>query len=174
MALLDVITYPDDILRQKAELIEDFDDELRRFARDMAETMYAAPGIGLAANQVGIPVRVVVIDVRDDEGRTITGLLTLVNPRIVFSEGEYAGEEGCLSVPEEREDVARFQKVVVEANDLDGNLMQYEAEDFLAVVFQHEIDHLDGILFIDHLSSLKRTTIKKRLRKLKQQQASNG
>ncbi|MDP8222543.1 MAG: peptide deformylase [Candidatus Lernaella stagnicola] len=176
MALLGIHTYPDPILREKAESITEFNEDLRKFARDMAETLYAAPGIGLAANQVGVAKQVAVIDVRDDENESLTGLLTLINPKIVETEGEFVMEEGCLSLPEERAEVLRAQRVVVQAQDLDGDLVEYEAEDLLAVVFQHEIDHLNGTLFFDHISALKRSAMKKRLKKLKQQQqeVANG
>ena len=167
MALLEVHTYPDDVLRQKAAPITKFDDQLKKIARDMAETMYAAPGVGLAANQVGLPIQLIVVDLRDEEIQDISGLLELANPRIVEASGQLVGEEGCLSLPGERADVERYDHVVVHAQDLDGNEIEIEAEGFAAVVFQHEIDHLNGVLFADHLSPLKRAAMKKRLRKLK-------
>jgi peptide deformylase len=174
MALLEIRTFPDPVLREKARPVTEFNEELRKLARDMAETMYAAPGIGLAANQVGVPLQVIVVDVRDREDDENTGLLTLVNPRIVAGDGECVTEEGCLSLPEERADVERYCKVTVHAQDLDGALLEFEAEGLPAVVFQHEIDHINGILFMDHLSALKRAGMKKRLRQLKAQTADVG
>jgi peptide deformylase len=174
MALLQIHTFPDAVLREKAKPVRKFNDELKKLVRDMAETLYAAPGIGLAANQIGVTQQVIVIDVRDQEENINTGLVALVNPRIISAEGEDSIEEGCLSVPEERAEVPRFATVKVEAQDVDGHLIEIEGKGLLAIVLQHEIDHLNGVLFIDHLSPLKRAAIKKRLRKQKLQAANNG
>ena len=173
MALRDVLAYPDPRLREKARPVTVFDEALKTLARDLAETMYAEPGIGLAATQIGVAQRVITIDVREEQGQP-GELLKLVNPGIIESEGEIVGEEGCLSVPGIREDVKRAEKVKVRAQDLDGRELFFDAEGMLAVVFQHEIDHLDGMLFIDRLSPLKRSSIKKRLRREAEQPANNG
>jgi len=175
MAIREIRTYPDHILREKAKQVTEFNEELKQLARDMAETMYAAPGVGLAANQVGVAKRLIVVDVRDPEDKEKgTGLFQLANPEVVEGEGEFVMEEGCLSVPDEREEVERFNKIKLTAQDLDGNFLEIEAEGLLAVVFQHETDHLNGILFIDHLSPLKRAAIRKRLRKQKAEKAASG
>jgi peptide deformylase len=173
MALREVLTYPNPLLREKARPVIEFDDELNALARDMAETMYAEPGVGLAATQVGVHQRVITIDVREKEGQS-GELLKLANPEIVEREGEVVGEEGCLSVPGVREDVKRSDKIKVRAQNLDGREVVIDADGMLAIVFQHEIDHLDGILFIDRLSPLKRSSIKKRLRREAEQAANSG
>ena len=173
MALRDILTYPNPLLREKARPVTEFDEMLKAIARDMAETMYAEPGVGLAATQIGVSLRLITIDVREADGEA-GELLKLANPEIVEREGEIIGEEGCLSVPGVREDVKRAERIKVRAQDLDGQEKIIEAEGFLAVVFQHEIDHLDGILFIDRLSPLKRTGIKRRLRREAEQAADNG
>jgi peptide deformylase len=165
MAILEVRTFPDPILREKAAPVTVFDEPLKRLARDMAETMYAAPGVGLAANQVGVAKQLIVVHARDEEVGLDTGLLTLVNPRIVEASGELHWEEGCLSVPDERDEVERFARVRVQAQDLDGREFELIGEGLAAVVLQHEIDHLNGVLFIDRLSPLKRAAIKKRQRR---------
>ncbi len=174
MAILNVRTYPDPILREKAAPVTQFDEALKTLVRDMAETMYAAPGIGLAANQVGIAKQVVVIDVRNDEEGSQTGLLALINPRIVAGEGEYVGDEGCLSFPGEQVEVERYNKITVQTQNLEGEHLEMEIEGFPAVVFQHEIDHLNGVLLIDHVGSLKRAAMKKRLVKQKKEQTAEA
>lgn len=167
MALLDVITYPDQVLREKAASIENIDEAIRKLASDMAQTMYAAPGIGLAAPQVGQSVQLITLDIQQGEKGH---LHTLINPEIVDSEGEIVYEEGCLSVPDIREEVTRANKVTVKALNLEGKPFSIEGEGLMAVVLQHEIDHLDGFLFIDKLSKLKQALIKKRLKKAKAEQ----
>lgn len=164
MAIKKIFTYPDPVLRQKVEPVTCFDESLRQLAVDLAETMYAAPGAGLAANQIGVCKRVVVIDVSRDEDEKKH--LVLVNPEIIEKEGCQVEEEGCLSVIDLTANVERFKKLLVRAQDLDGKAWEFPAEDFFARVIQHELDHLNGILFIDHLSPLKRTLYKKRLKKL--------
>ncbi len=173
MTIRRIRIYPDPVLRQKAEPVTEFDEELKKLARDMAETMYAEPGVGLAAPQVGVSKRVITVDVRDEDGKP-GELLMLANPEIVERDGEVYYEEGCLSVPGFNAEVRRSYHLVVQAQDMDGNPVEYEVEDFPAVVFQHEIDHLDGILFIDHISPLKRAQIKKRLRKEAQEREASG
>lgn len=142
MAIYDVVQMGDDILRAKAQEVKRFDYRLARLLDDMAETMYDAEGVGLAAPQVGISKRVVVIDVGE-------GLIELINPKILETKGSQRGEEGCLSLKGKSGIVTRAQWVKVEAQDRDGEVFQLEGEDFLARAFQHEIDHLDGILYCD-------------------------
>ncbi|EJW96556.1 Formylmethionine deformylase, partial [gut metagenome] len=153
MALLPILQYPDPALTSKAETVTEFNEELRQLASDMAETMYAAPGVGLAANQIGILKRIVVIDVSDDK----SDLLVLVNPEILSHTEELADfEEGCLSLKGLYEHVKRPNGVTVRAQNLDGQFFEYSATGILAVCSQHEIDHLDGVVFIDHLSRLQK------------------
>ncbi len=164
MAVLPIIQYPDPVLTAKAEPVTTFDDELRQLAADMAETMYAAPGVGLAANQVGILKRIVVMDVSEDH----SDLKVLINPVILsYSDTFEDCEEGCLSLKGLYEKVKRPDTVVVRAQDLNGNFFEYEADGILAVCSQHELDHLDGKVFIDHLSRLKRDRAVVKLRKLR-------
>ena len=164
MAIKRILTYPDPVLRQKVEPVTSFDESLRELARDLAETMYAAPGAGLAANQIGVCLRVVVIDVSASKEEQKP--LVLVNPEIIEKEGCLSEEEGCLSVIDYTAKVERFSRLLVRAQDLHGKTWEFPAENFFARVIQHELDHLDGILFIDRISSLKRTIYKKRLKKL--------
>jgi peptide deformylase len=147
--------------------VETFDDELRQLAADMAETMYDAPGVGLAAPQVGVLKRLAVIDCSGSEAPA--DLIVAVNPEIVAREGEYLEEEGCLSVPGYFARVARSARVTLRYQDLDGQPRECEADELLAVAIQHEIDHLDGILFVDRLSSLKRSIFRKKYQKMLQQ-----
>jgi peptide deformylase len=171
MALLPILTAPDPRLKQKSKPVASVDDELRRLLDDMLETMYAAPGVGLAAIQVGVPKRALVIDVsRDDEPKAP---LFLINPEIVWASDEDASyEEGCLSLPDQFADVARPAAVRVRYLDRNGNRKELEAEGLLAVCVQHEMDHLDGVLFVDHISALKRNMILRRLLKQKQRAAA--
>jgi peptide deformylase len=165
---LDIITLPDRTLRATSAPVERVDDEVRRFLDDMLETMYEAPGIGLAAVQVGLPRRLVAIDVakREDENADPNPLF-LINPEILWRSDERAvHEEGCLSIPEYYAEVERPASVRVRYLDRDGKLQEIEADNILAVCLQHEIDHLDGILFIDHLTPLKRNLYKKKRRKM--------
>jgi len=167
MARLKIFTYPDAVLKQRAIEVTTFDDELKKLVSDMAETMYFAPGIGLAANQVGVLNRVIVIDADFRDENKEKNLRVFVNPKITSFEGDTCYEEGCLSVPNVTEKVDRAKKVTVRAFDTNGKEFSVEAEDLLAVCLQHEIDHLDGILFIDHLSKLKRDFYKNKLKKEK-------
>ena len=164
MAILEILTYPNKFLSQPTKQVTDIDDEILNLIEDMAATMYEAPGIGLAAIQVGCDKSLLVYDVSPkDEERS---LQVLINPRIVSSEGTTISEdEGCLSVPDCREDVKRAASILVEALDREGKPLRIEAEGLLAIVLQHEIDHLNGILFIDRLSSLKRQLYKRRVKK---------
>ena len=166
MALLKIRHYPDPVLKKVAAPITEFDESLRQLANDMAETMYAAPGIGLAAPQVGISKRLTVIDcsARDEDAQ----LLVMVNPEIIDQEGEACEEEGCLSVPEYYAKVNRSAKVKVRFQDLDEQTHTIEAAGLTAIACQHEIDHLDGILFVDHLSPLKRSLFRKKWKKIQE------
>ena len=161
MALLPILRYPDPRLHKKASSVSVVDADIRKLAADMAETMYAAPGIGLAATQVDVHKQVIVIDVSEDKSK----LLTLINPEILERSGECEGEEGCLSVPGIYETVKRSQKVRVRALGLDGKPFEMEVEDLLAVCVQHEMDHLQGKVFVEYLSQLKQTRIKSKLAK---------
>jgi len=164
MAIRKIIEYPEPLLRLKAKKVEVFDDELKILTEDMAETMWDAPGIGLAAPQVAQSLRVIVVDITEpgEEKKH----LALVNPEIVEHEGSQLDEEGCLSVPELTAQVQRYKKVKVDYQAEDGTSNQLVAEDRFAVVLQHEIDHLNGVLFIDHLSPLKRNLYKKKRKKM--------
>jgi peptide deformylase len=161
MALLKILRFPDPRLRKKASEITDVSDKIRQLAEDMLETMYEAPGIGLAATQVDVQKRIIVIDISEDKSQA----LVLINPEVIKKEGEREHEEGCLSVPEAYEMVTRADKIRVKALDRDGNEVEFDADDLLATCIQHEIDHLEGKLFVDYLSNLKRQRIKKRLEK---------
>ena len=161
MAILDILHFPDARLRNVAKPVAAVDDEVRRLIDDMFETMYEAPGIGLAAIQVNVPKRVIVIDVSEDRSET----LALVNPEILERHGEEEMDEGCLSVLGFYETVQRAEKIRFRALDRDGQVFEREADGLLAVCIQHEIDHLDGKLFVDYLSSLKRQRIRKKLEK---------
>lgn len=164
MAVLPIVQYPNVALSSRAEPVTEFNEELQQLAADMTETMYAAPGVGLAANQVGVLKRIVVIDVSEDK----SSLKVLVNPSIVeHSDTLKDYEEGCLSLKGLYEHVKRPDHVRVRAQDLDGNPVEFEAEGILAVCVQHEIDHLDGVVFIDHLSRLKKDRACQKLRKLR-------
>lgn len=161
MALLPILQYPDPRLRTKAALITHIDDELRRIVDDMYETMYDSKGVGLAATQVNIHQRLFVMDVSPDK----TGQITVLNPEILSMEGEIYEDEGCLSVVGAYDKVKRAQKLRMRGMDLAGNTFELEAEDLMSVCVQHEIDHLNGILFVDHLSRLKQERIKKKMSK---------
>jgi peptide deformylase len=172
MAIKKILTYPNPVLRQKVETVTSFDDSLKQLAADLAETMYAAPGAGLAANQIGVCLRVVVINVSEDEEDKKH--LVLVNPEIIEKEGCQVDEEGCLSVIDLTANVERYSKLLVRAQDIDGKTGEFPAEDFFARVIQHEFDHLNGTLFIDHLSPLKRALYKRRLKKLLREQEKDS
>ncbi|WP_142810425.1 peptide deformylase [Tepidiphilus olei] len=159
MALLPILHYPDPRLKKRAEPVTEVDESIRRLAADMAETMYAAPGIGLAATQVDVHKRVIVIDVTEDR----SGLTVLINPEILEKDGECVSEEGCLSVPGIYDKVTRAERVRVRALNLQGEQIEFEAEGLLAVCIQHEIDHLDGKVFVEYLSPLKQSRIKAKL-----------
>jgi len=161
MALLPILRFPDPRLRKVAAPITNVDDGIRRLAADMAETMYEAPGIGLAATQVDVHKQLIVIDVSEARDE----LLVLINPELVADDGLQVGEEGCLSVPGVYDKVERAERVTVRYLDLQGEVRTMAAEGLLAVCIQHEMDHLQGKVFVDHLSQLKQTRIKAKLAK---------
>jgi peptide deformylase len=171
MATLPILVLPDRRLREVSKPVGSIDANIRELVADMFETMYAAPGVGLAAIQVGVPKRVVTIDATrgDDEKQPVA----LINPEIVWSSAEkVAHEEGCLSIPEYLDDVERAERVRVRFLDLDGKPQEVEADGLLARVVQHEIDHINGILFIDHLSKLKRDRVLKKFTKAAKREAA--
>jgi peptide deformylase len=169
MAVLPILKLPDPVLREKAAKITEINGDLQRLIDDMAETMYAAPGLGLAANQVGVLKRLIVFDVSHKDGGP-RDLQVLLNPCITAAEGVASREEGCLSVADFAAEVRRHAKVTVKGMDRQGRAVELVGDGLMAVVVQHEIDHLDGILFIDHISRLKRSLY---LRRLKRQQAAS-
>jgi peptide deformylase len=169
----EIVIWPDPVLKQTAAPVDRVDDSIRRLLDDMAETMYAADGVGLAAPQIGESKRVIVIDAspRQPDQK----LIHLVNPEFVLAEGKMTYTEGCLSIPGEAEEVERAAKVTVRALDYFGKPFEISAEEsLLAVALQHEFDHLQGTLFVDHLSSLKRELIRRRMKKLKAERAAEG
>ena len=162
MALLQILHYPDPRLHNRAAPVENVDDEVRKLVDDLFETMYAAPGIGLAATQVNVPRRVIAMDLSEDQSAP----LCLINPEILDQRGVVELEEGCLSVPGIYETVPRAQWIRARALNRDGESFEFEAEDILAICVQHEMDHLEGRLFVDYLSQLKRQRIRKKAKKL--------
>jgi len=161
MALLPILHYPDERLHTRAKPVEAVDAGIRKLVADMAETMYAAPGIGLAATQVDVHKRLLVLDISEDKSH----LQVFINPEILWREGECVGEEGCLSVPGIYESVKRSERVGVRALNLEGETFELAAEGLLAICLQHEIDHLDGKVFVEYLSRLKLARIKAKLAK---------
>jgi len=168
MALLNILEFPDPRLRTRAVPVERVDDSVRQLIDDLLETMYEAPGIGLAATQVNVHRRVLVVDVSEDRSRPIA----LVNPEIVERSGIEETEEGCLSVPGIFDRVTRASRIRVRALDRDGDLQEIECDGLLAICIQHEMDHLEGKLFVDYLSELKRTRIRKKLEKERRERAA--
>jgi len=163
MPVRPIVKYGDPVLHGPAEPVEEIDDSIRALLADMVHTMYAAPGIGLAAPQIGVPLRVIVIDL--SVGEDPSQLIQLVNPEFIEREGQQSEEEGCLSVPGYGGTPTRAARVKVKGLDPDGNERVYEATELLARAFCHELDHLDGLVFVDRLSPLKRDLMKRRLRK---------
>uniref|UniRef100_A0A7V5CT29 Peptide deformylase n=1 Tax=Acidobacterium capsulatum TaxID=33075 RepID=A0A7V5CT29_9BACT len=159
-----IVKYPDPVLQQPAEPVTEFNEELRALVDDMFESMYAAKGIGLAAPQIGISKRLTVIDLSFQENPDEK--IVLINPEIIHREGRQYEEEGCLSLPDIREKVVRAEKVTVRAQNLDGEWFEMDGEELLSRAFQHEIDHLDGVLFIFRISALKRDLVLRRIRKM--------
>jgi len=170
MARLPILEYPDPRLRIRAEPVTKVDAEIRRLVEDLLETMYAAPGIGLAATQVNVHKRILVCDISADR----TEPYCLINPEILSSEGSTNSEEGCLSVPEFYDYIDRAAKIKVRAMDRDGKPFELEAEGLLAVCIQHEMDHLEGKLFVDYLSELKRERLKKKAAKKAKRSSGDG
>ena len=172
---LNILKYPDPFLKTKAEPVASVDAPVKKLIEDMIETMYKAKGIGLAATQVGVGKRIVILDVplRNEDGSRAERkqgkyLTILVNPEITEASGSMTYEEGCLSIPGIHADVKRASAITVSALDRDGNSIRFQADDLLAIAIQHEVDHLDGILFIDRVSRLKREMIKRRIKKLRE------
>jgi len=165
MAILEILKYPDPRLKTTAEEVEKIDDKIRELADNMLETMYAAPGIGLAATQVGQPVRLAVVDLHA-RGEETRSPMVFINPEILEEEGSDLMEEGCLSVADFTSEVKRNSRVIVRAEKLDGGAFEIQAEGALARALQHEIDHLNGILFIDRIGPLKRGIYRRKIRKI--------
>lgn len=167
MAILRICKYPEPVLRAETKAVTVFDEKLRTLTEDMAETMYDAPGIGIAAPQIGESLKLVIVDItpRDTENEVENQYMVMANPVITVKENSQIDEEGCLSLPELVANVKRYKNVTVTYQDVEGKECEITAEDRFAVVLQHEIDHLNGILFLDHLSSLKRNLYKKKVKK---------
>ena len=164
MALLDILHYPDPRLHLRASPVAQIDDKIKQFVADMAETMYANKGIGLAATQVNVPLRILIMDISgEDEPRA---LRVFINPEILTRSGEVAGQEGCLSVPGVYEEVLRAETIELKYLDLDAKEHIVQCDGLFSVCAQHEIDHLDGRVFVDYLSNLKQTFIKKKMKKI--------
>ena len=168
MSILTILEFPDERLRKKAAVVKSVDDAVRKLADDMLETMYQSRGVGLAATQVNVHQRVIVLDVSEDKSAP----LYLINPEIIAKDGVEESEEGCLSVPGFFEKVRRAEHIKVRALNRDGQAFEFDARDLLAVCVQHEMDHLDGKLFVDYLSPLKRQRIKKKLEKIHKMEQS--
>jgi peptide deformylase len=162
LSVLTILEFPDERLRKKAVAVQAVDGSVKKLVDDMLETMYQAKGVGLAATQVNVHQRIVVIDVSEEKDKP----LCLINPEIIAKEGAEESEEGCLSVPGFFETVKRAERIKVKALDKEGKPFEFEADDLLAVCVQHELDHLEGKLFVDYISSLKRQRIKKKLEKI--------
>lgn len=173
MAVMTIVEYPHTSLRARCQPVKEITPEILKLAEDLAETMYAAPGVGLAACQVGVPLRVAVVDVawRNEERKNP---ITIINPVLVEAEGEILGEEGCLSVPEFTAEVPRRARVIVRGLDTEGKEIELNAQGLLAVALQHELDHLNGVLIFDHLSPERREIVKKKLKAKLKQERSGG
>lgn len=167
MAILEIKEYGEPILREKALPVEEITPEILNLIKDMAETMYTASGVGLAASQVGVPKRIILVDGEED------GLIVLINPMIIKSEGEVVEEEGCLSVPDIYSQVKRSSKVTIKALNENGDPIEITKEDLIARALQHEIDHLDGILFIDRIGRMERQILLNKLKKKKRVTGDN-
>lgn len=168
MAVLPIRIYPDPVLRARCRVVTELDARLRKLAADMVETMHAAPGVGLAASQVGVELRLAVVDL--SVGEDPKQIHVVVNPEIVQREGAEVAEEGCLSLPGINDKVSRPTKVTVRAVDLEGKPFEIQAEEWLARAFCHEIDHLDGVLFTDHLRGLRKERVRRQLKRLAEDQ----
>jgi peptide deformylase len=172
MALRSILKYPDPRLKQTAEPVKEVNDEIRRLIDDMAETMYAAPGVGLAANQIGVLLRVFVIDIANDDDPS--DLRVFINPEIIATAGTQTWEEGCLSFPGITEEIRRAEKVTVKALDRDGKPFELEADGLLAVAVQHENDHLNGVVMLDKLSAVKRRLLGRKLARAKSEATADA
>ncbi len=172
MAILPIRIFPDPVLRVRCQEVEAFDESLERLAANMVQTMHAAPGIGLAASQVGVEKRIALVDV--SVGEDPDSLLVMVNPELADTSGLDIDEEGCLSIPGITEKVKRAESIRLVAMNLDGEPFELEAEGLVARAIQHEIDHLDGVLFVDHLSGLRREKVKRQLRRLIREQEAEA
>jgi peptide deformylase len=170
MALREICKYPDPVLRQKTVRVEKIDSSLDCLIEDMVETMHAAPGVGLAANQVGVGLQIAVIDLSSQDEDERHPLLVLINPEMLSMEGSVVEEEGCLSIPDYVENVKRASKVKIRAQDRSGQAFELEAVGLLAKALQHEIDHLNGMLYVDRLSPLKRNVFRRRYQKMIEEQ----
>jgi peptide deformylase len=170
MAVRTILHYPDPRLREKAQPVAVVTPAIQQLVDDMAETMYAAPGVGLAATQIGEPHRIFVIDTAGDDEPS--ELRAFINPEIIARDGDITWEEGCLSFPKVVEEIRRSERVTVRALDRDGNPFELEAEELLAVAIQHELDHLDGVLMIDRLGALKKRLVDREMRKRSGRQPS--
>jgi len=171
MAIRKILTYPEKSLLKPSVIVDTIDEDIKSLVEDMGETMFDAPGVGLAAPQVGVNKRVIVYDSNapnPDRDRSINEFTSLINPEIIDSSGSIISEkEGCLSVVDYTSDVKRYENVTIKALDIEGNQLEFDAQGILAIIMQHEIDHLDGILFIDRISVLKRAMYKKKMAKIK-------
>lgn len=172
MALRKIVKYPDPILKMRSEEVTDFNEALKELVQDMAETMYTAPGVGLAAVQVGVLKRVLVLDANSGEEGSL--LEVFINPEIISSEGNLIWEEGCLSLPDFSEEVTRKEKVVVRYQNVEGQVLETTMEGFRAVILQHELDHLNGLLATDRISRLKRAFYQRRRNKLAKEEARDA
>lgn len=173
MALREILRYPEPLLKQKSVPVTEFNQELKQLAADMVETMYAAPGVGLAAPQVGVLQRLIILDCSASDEPD--DLLVAVNPEIIAGEGDSLEEEGCLSVPGYWANVKRHEVATIRYQDTSGNFHEREAEGLLAIGMQHEVDHLEGVLFVDRLSPLKRSIFRKKyLKMLKEKETENA
>jgi peptide deformylase len=168
LSILTILEFPDERLRKKAAVVKTVDDKIKKLADDMLETMYQSHGVGLAATQVDVHQRVIVIDISEEKD----GPLFLINPEVIEKDGVKESEEGCLSVPGFFEKVERAEHIRVKALNREGQYFEFEARDLLAVCVQHEMDHLDGKLFVDYISTLKRQRIKKKLEKIHKMEKS--
>ncbi len=167
MAVRQIRTYPDPVLRNKTTRVARIDNDINQLIEDLVQTMHAAPGVGLAANQIGVPLQVAVIDLSTREEKAQQHpLLVIINPELISMEGSVVEEEGCLSIPDYAEKIKRAARVKVRAQDRTGKQFELEAEGLLAKALQHEIDHLNGLLFIDKLSTLKKGIFKRRFKKM--------
>jgi peptide deformylase len=164
MMIYPIVKFGNPVLEKPSEKVTVFDKELKTLVEDMFESMYAARGVGLAAPQIGIPRRVAVIDITFKEDPSAK--IVLINPEIIHKEGRHSQSEGCLSIPDFRENVSRAQLVTIRAQDLTGQVFEKTGDDLLARAFQHETDHLNGKLYLSHISALKRDVIKRKIRKL--------